>query len=269
MRATAGIRRLVVIGHTGVVTLDALRWLADIGAAFVHIDADGRVIAATGPAGLDHPALRWAQARAIDAPDGLAIARELIEVKLPGRQDVLAKLPESDAAITEIDRCLSLLEGASTTQQVMQLEAAAAGAYWAAWPAVPMTFAREDRARIPEHWRTFGSRRSPLSASAHNAITPANALLNYLYAILETEARIAALAVGLDPGLGVLHADQRARDSFACDLMETVRPRVDAYLLDLLGSHTFRAADFIELRSGVCRVSSTLRARLAETWPTS
>jgi CRISPR associated protein Cas1 len=59
--------------------------------------------------------------------------------------------------------------------------------------------------------------------SSRRATNPANAILNYLYAILEAEARIAALRMGLDPGLGFLHADQTARDSLACDLMEPVR----------------------------------------------
>ena len=40
-------------------------------------------------------------------------------------------------------------------------------------------------------------------------------MLNYLYAILEAQTRIALLTVGLDPGLGLLHADQTARDSLA------------------------------------------------------
>ena len=39
------------------------------------------------------------------------------------------------------------------------------------------------------------------------------AILNYLYAVLEAESRIALLAIGLDPGIGILHTDQRARDS--------------------------------------------------------
>ncbi|MCH8255181.1 MAG: CRISPR-associated endonuclease Cas1, partial [Gemmatimonadetes bacterium] len=42
-----------------------------------------------------------------------------------------------------------------------------------------------------------------------------NAILNYLYTILEAEARIACRTMGLDPGLGVLHSDQPARDSLA------------------------------------------------------
>ena len=42
-------------------------------------------------------------------------------------------------------------------------------------------------------------------------MNPANAMLNYLYAVLESEARLAIAALGLDPGLGFWHVDaQRA-----------------------------------------------------------
>jgi CRISPR associated protein Cas1 len=43
-----------------------------------------------------------------------------------------------------------------------------------------------------------------------------------------------AAALGLDPGLGVMHMDTNVRDSLACDLMEPVRPIVDAYVLNWL-----------------------------------
>src|SRR5207302_1916631 len=33
-RATGGLKRLVVLGHTGSISLDALRWLKDVGAGF-------------------------------------------------------------------------------------------------------------------------------------------------------------------------------------------------------------------------------------------
>lgn len=39
-------------------------------------------------------------------------------------------------------------------------------------------------------------------------------------------------ALGLDPGFGVLYVDTKARDSLACDLMEAIRPDVDAFLVD-------------------------------------
>jgi hypothetical protein len=92
-------------------------------------------------------------------------------------------------------------------------------------------------------------------------------MLNYLYALLEAETRFACLACGLDPGLGMFHADQKARDSLALDLMEAVRPQVDAYLLDLIERRTFSAKDFVETRKGVCRVLAPLTHTLAETTP--
>ena len=57
-------------------------------------------------------------------------------------------------------------------------------------------------------------------------------MLNYLYALLESETRLAVAVLGLDPGLGVLHMDAPARDSLAFDVMEPVRPMVDEYVLN-------------------------------------
>jgi CRISPR/Cas system-associated endonuclease Cas1 len=42
-------------------------------------------------------------------------------------------------------------------------------------------------------------RGSLLTSSPRLAINPANAILNYLYAILEAETRLACLTLGLDP----------------------------------------------------------------------
>jgi hypothetical protein len=39
--------------------------------------------------------------------------------------------------------------------------------------------------------------------------------------MLEFEVRLAAAALGLDPGLGILRVGAQARDSLACDLMES------------------------------------------------
>jgi hypothetical protein len=48
-RVRHGLRRLVVIGADGMVSLAALRWLADQDAAFVMLDRNGKVLATTGP----------------------------------------------------------------------------------------------------------------------------------------------------------------------------------------------------------------------------
>jgi hypothetical protein len=120
---------------------------------------------------------------------------------------------------------------------------------------------------VPEHWRVFGLRKSPLTGSPRNAANPANAILNYLYAILEAETRIALLTVGLDPGLGLMHADLASRDSLACDVMEALRPKVDAWLLGFLAGSHFAKRDFFERADGTVRLSSRLTSALAETAP--
>src|SRR5438445_2412471 len=44
-RVGHGLKRLVVIGSDGVISLAALRWLADQDAGFVLLERDGRVLA--------------------------------------------------------------------------------------------------------------------------------------------------------------------------------------------------------------------------------
>src|SRR5438128_7989286 len=81
-RVGHGLRRLVVIGADGMVSLAALRWLADQDAAFVMLDRDGSVLAAIGPVRSSDARLRRAQAVAHRSAVALQIARELIGKKL-------------------------------------------------------------------------------------------------------------------------------------------------------------------------------------------
>src|SRR5438876_10521281 len=50
-RVGHGLKRLVVIGSDGFVSLSALRWLADQRTAFIMLERDGKVLAVTEPAG--------------------------------------------------------------------------------------------------------------------------------------------------------------------------------------------------------------------------
>jgi hypothetical protein len=121
--------------------------------------------------------------------------------------------------------------------------------------------------RLPAHWLSFGMRVSPLTGSPRLACNPPNAILNFLYALLESEARLAAAALGLDPGLGVLHVDTTARDSLACDIMEPIRAQVDSYVLDLITREYLNRGWFIEERDGNCRLTAEFVSRLAQTAP--
>ncbi len=89
-------------------------------------------------------------------------------------------------------------------------------------------------------------------------------MLNYMYALLEAESRLAAASIGLDPGIGVLHVDTDARDSLACDLMEPARPYCDAHLLKWITEVPLRREWFFEERDGNCRLMGSFAMRLSE-----
>ncbi|HEV3334764.1 MAG TPA: CRISPR-associated endonuclease Cas1 [Bryobacteraceae bacterium] len=266
-RVRHGLDRLVVIGADGMVSLAALSWLAVQRSAFVMLERNGSVLVATGPAGPSDARLRRAQALAGQSETGVEIARELIRQKIAGQERVARDQLRDATAADEIAQFGAAISSAETYRDINVLESRAAGRYWAAWRTVPISFPKKDLPRVPEHWLSFESRISPITGSQRLAANPANAMLNYLYALLEAEARLALAAVGLDPGLGFLHLDTDARDSLACDLAEPVRPQVDVAVLDWIRRGPLRRAWFWEGRTGNCRLMADVAASLAETIP--
>ncbi|MGH2965989.1 MAG: CRISPR-associated endonuclease Cas1 [Solirubrobacterales bacterium] len=264
-RATSRLKRLVLIGHTGYITLDALRWLRDVGAALVHVGADGELITTSTAAGPDLAPLRRAQALAAGNAVGVEIARELLSAKVDGQRALLDELPGGTENVHAVEQALGEIDKAESLEILLAAEAQAANAYWDAWSELPIPFPDREVARLPEHWLTFGQRHSLLTGSPRLATNAAGALVNYLYSLLEAETVIACHALGLDPGLGIFHADRRDRASLALDVMEAVRPAVDAFLLALLTQRTLSARDFVETRRGSCRIVPRLTAELAET----
>ena len=264
-RAGSGLERLVLLGKTGAITLEALAWLRAIGAALVQLAPDGALLAHSIPFGYQGHPIRRAQALAVTNGLDIALARDLIAPKMDGQRANLVRLQAKD--LRGFDRLREALNDASTIDNVRLCEAKAAAIYWNAWSDVSIRLRGRDLARVPARWTRYGSRASILTGAPRAATNPVNALLNYLYSLLESESRLALLAAGLDPTLGVLHADQRNRDSLALDAMEAVRPDVDAFVLDMLEGQVFTSRDFVELPNGVCRIRAPLTHDLALTLP--
>ena len=250
-----------------MVTLGALRWLADQDASFVMLNRDGSVLAVTGPVRPSDARLRRAQALAPQSGAALQIVRELIGKKLEGQEKLARDGLNNGETANAIARVPEGLTSAKTIELARLLESRAAHAYWNAWRRVPVNFPKRDLHRVPERWRIFATRVSPLTGSPRLATNPVNAMLNYLYAVLESETRLSIAALGLDPGLGVLHVDSQARDSLACDVMEPIRPDVDAYVLRWISCETLRRDWFFEQRDGSCRLMGSFAAKLSETAP--
>jgi CRISPR-associated endonuclease Cas1 len=265
-RVAHELKRLVVIGSDGVISFAALRWLsADQNAAFVMLERDGKVLATIGPVHPSDARLRRTQALAGSNGTAIQLAIELITKKLAGQEKVARERLNNVVVAESIAKLRSGLQSVRQLEAVLSIEASAALACWSAWSNLEIQYPRIDLRRVPDHWRVFGARVSPLTGSPRLAVNPPNSVLNYVYAILESEARLAAAELGLDPGLGVLHKDTPNRDSLACDLMEPVRPLVDAYVFDWINRGPLRREWFFEQANGNCRLMGPFAAQLSET----
>jgi CRISPR-associated endonuclease Cas1 len=276
--ASRKLRHVIVTGHAGgLITFDALRWLRATGVAFSQLDWDGSIVIASGPRGPDQPALRRAQVLVCSGASpktAMAITREILRVKLNG-QAAVAALMGSISAGTAITKLAADVMDEAEGRKLLSWEARAASIYWRLWRDVPVRFARRNPQRLgpngrwrpgrSEQWLTFGQRASLLTGEPYRATTPGNALLNYLYAVLEVEMTVALLAVGLDPGIGMFHADLDRRSSLALDAIEAVRPHVDYWLLAYLATSAFANRDFTEVSDGEVRLTHPLNSQLAHT----
>jgi hypothetical protein len=145
-----------------------------------------------------------------------------------------------------------------TIVAVRSLETDSGIAYHKALAATPIRWSPSDT--VPDHWRTLGNRRSRLSDNAQHATTPGQALRNFVGGLAGAEILIACRTIGLDPGLGIgLHDDVKGRQSLVWEVMEAVRPTLDALTLRILGGRVWRHADCHELSTG--------EVRLRPDWP--
>ncbi len=78
------------------------------------------------------------------------------------------------------------------------------------------------------------------------AYDPFNALLNYLYGMLYTHSHLALLKNGLDPQMGILHADQYNRPTLVYDFIEPFRSWADEVALGLVEADALAVPDFFE-----------------------
>jgi CRISPR/Cas system-associated endonuclease Cas1 len=158
LRACRAIKRLVILGHSGIISLEALRWLHNTEAAFVQIDNDSELIIAAGTSSLNDARLRRAQALASSNKIGLEIGRELLREKLKGQANVLKRLSTPTRTFFSIPGLIKELSDNESADDLRRTEAQAAIIYWSAWSDIPVKFEPKDVKRVPDHWFTFGQR---------------------------------------------------------------------------------------------------------------
>lgn len=85
---------------------------------------------------------------------------------------------------------------------------------------------------------------------------PVNALLSFLYGIIQGEVEGALDAIGLDPQIGYLHGLRPGRASLALDLVEELRPAIaDRLAVGLLTRRQLRPSHFTRSAGGATYLS--------------
>lgn len=227
---------IIVEGHSGMITFEAINWLMHHNTPVFMLDYDGSLISAIMPPQPIRGDLRRAQVEAhLDSEKRVAVARSFIEAKLERSDQVLNWLGESHDIERDIRSFREEAHGlghAKTVDEIRSAEARAAETYWRAFQkAVPSKL-------------EFKSRSTRARNRQYNASDPVNALLNYGYAFLQSAVRRAINTTGLDVSLGYLHEDQPATTPLVYDFQEPYRWLVDYSVLRTVLSRAFSWDDF-------------------------
>jgi CRISP-associated protein Cas1 len=264
--------RIIVLDGSGSITFDVLSWLSEQNIPLIRVNWRGEVITALGAGHATNPRLVARQLDAQRSGHGLSVAVSLIRSKLfnsietlsatlplsPTRQHVIKQL---QAGISELTK-----KPPKSTAALLGLEGRAAQAYFNAWQLLPLQWKGLGRHPIPRDWHTVGQRYTFArnKGGTRNASHPVNAVLNYAYAILESQVRIQVIAAGFDPTIGLLHSGRRGRSDFVLDLMEPLRPIIDRKVLEFVQSQTFHPADFTIGPDGVCRLNPEMAKKVIQ-----
>jgi len=183
-------------------------------------------------------------------------SQRLVTLKVKGQarllQRALRERPDLRLPLTtalgRLDRIRATLASETVSmERVRGLEGAAAAAYFEGLcPLFPESLGFRGRNRRPPR-------------------DPVNAVLSLGYTLLHAEAVLACHGAGLDPLIGFYHELAFGRESLASDLIEPLRPRVDAWAWERFRARELRAEDF-ETTAGACLLAKGGRRSFYALW---
>jgi CRISPR-associated protein Cas1 len=262
------IRTIVLLGRSGIISLEALHWCKEQNISLVMLDGVGNVLYSLSPESESNAKLRRAQYQAIDTGMAGFIARELVRRKVQSQIDTLKSLfPEYTKMGRELKPVWKMLEDGlpdlkhmTEILDIQMLEARSAVHYWEAFKGLPLYWTPRDEDRVPPHWLTISERMGSMSVGpgAKSARNPFHAALNYLYGVAEHLLLCSIYTAGLDPSCGFLHADVVNRNSLVYDLIEPHRSEIDAKVLGFFNRTMLRAGDVTLLPQGQITLNKEL-----------
>ncbi|MBI4177127.1 MAG: CRISPR-associated endonuclease Cas1 [Candidatus Aenigmarchaeota archaeon] len=225
---------VIVYGHSGNITLEAMRWLVKQNVQLTLLDWNGNLLTSVMPPESKQINYRMVQYQAYQTEERTRLAKLLVDAKIKSSKVVLSWLKSKYPQISDdIEYRYSKLPSANSVKYVMDVEGKVAIVYWRELSKIfNKTFEFETRG--------YGKTPRPLGA-----VDPINVLLNYGYAVLESVCLKAINTVGLDPKIGFLHEAQTGKNPLVYDLQEPFRWIIDVAILNGLEKRLFKKDDFI------------------------
>ena len=250
---------VIIDGNYGMITFEAVRWLMKHDVSLTTLNWNGNLLSVTLPKESNSGKLRVKQyQKYLDDAERRKIALSILEEKIRKSLDLLTKL--SDYYDVSDRVTLSASFNRTTTKfkgspDLLTYEGNIAILYW-------NELQKVFNKLYPEF--NFTGRNGRRNSWNMNASDPINAMLNYGYAILESEVKKAINYAGLDPCVGFLHELSTSRASLVYDMQELYRWLVDLSVIELLEEKKLKKSDFIVTEGYNIRLSAKVSKALVE-----
>ena len=244
---------IIIDGHTGNITFEAMRWLSKHNINLTLLNWNGQLLANMMPEQPKSGKLRIKQyQKYLDFEARFDIALKIVQTKVEHSLNLLEELSRfyESVDIIKIRKSLEkedlFLLGimkngekqdvSKSIKQLMTYEGRIAKIYHENLTAIFHEL-------YPEF--NFTGRKNKTNSRNYNASDEINALLNYGYAILESEIRKAINSIGLDYSIGFLHEINQSRTPLVYDIQELFRWLIDVSVIQLLEEEKIKKSDFI------------------------
>ncbi len=244
---------IIIDGHTGNITFEAMRWLSKHNINVTLLNWNGQLLANILPEQPKSGKLRIKQyQKYLDSNNRFEIALKLVQTKVEHSLNLLEELSKfyesvdiikirksaekEDLLLLQIMKNSEKQDVTKSIKQLMTYEGRIAGIYLSKITEIFNLL-------NPEF--NFTGRKNKTNSRNYNASDEINALLNYGYAILESEIRKAINSVGLDYSIGFLHEINQSRTPLVYDIQELFRWIIDISIIQLLEERKIKKSDFI------------------------
>jgi CRISPR-associated protein Cas1 len=244
---------VIIDGHSGNISLDAIKWLMRHNIPIFILDYNGTLLTSILPREPVNGPLKIAQIETYkDHAKRFYIAKKLVEAKAQRTLDVMkwldARYGRYSDVQADLGKELERLKQCQRLPRLLSIEGRIADIYW-----------RYLKQVLPVK---FGFTSRMHETHQMNASDPVNALLNYGYAVLESQCRKALNSIGLEPTVGFLHEARQTKYPLVYDLQEPYRWLVDTSVISCLESGHFAKRNFYRMDNYVLRLRPESVAKL-------